>query len=554
VVGQDDELARDLAAMATRDDQRGASSVAVAAYERAAQLTRDPAQRGEWLLDAVDVADDLGRLDLMRRLLREVATLELRPQERAWLLWHQETLTDEGAWTGADRVRTFVALAERAEQAGDVERALRQLEAIALRCYWSNPDQETQQLVVAAAERLSLPPEHPVLLWVLAGVAPVERGAVVLEHLARAAEAVSGNPVAEQALGAVAAAVGDCERSSVLLATAIGGLRAHGALGALATALVSQAWTAICLGNWTVAASAADEAARLTEEARQSRWVVVATLAQATVAAARGDERRAETLAADAERMLLAAGASPLLSLVQLARGLSALGQGRHAEAYDHMQRIFDPADLAYHPHVRFWVATEYLDAAVHSDHLEAAHSLVAEMERLLEATCSPHLQVALSYARPILATDEHAEALYLASLGENLVNWPFLRARLQLAYGVWLRRHLRKAESRAPLRAALEVFEALGVTPWAERSRQELRASGESSPRTPDARGLLSPQELQIAQLAAEGLSNREIGQRLYLSHRTVGAYLYRLFPKLGITTRSELHAALAGGRSPSP
>jgi ATP/maltotriose-dependent transcriptional regulator MalT len=317
----------------------------------------------------------------------------------------------------------------------------------------------------------------------------------------------------------------------------------------LAAALVSQAWTAICLGNWTVAASAADEAVRLTEEARQSRWVVAATLAQAAVAAARGDERRAETLAAGAERGLLAAGAYPLLSLVQLARGLSALGQGRHAEAYDQMQRIFDPADLAYHPHVRFWVATEYLDAAVHSGHLEAARTLVAEMERLSEATRSPLLHVALSYAQPILAADEHAEVLYLASLGENLVNWPFLRARLQLAYGVWLRRHLRKAESRAPLRAALEVFEALGVTPWATRSRQELRASGETRrPRTPDARDLLSPQELQIAQLAAEGLSNREIGYRLYLSHRTVGAHLYRLFPKLGITTRSELHAALAG------
>jgi DNA-binding CsgD family transcriptional regulator len=149
---------------------------------------------------------------------------------------------------------------------------------------------------------------------------------------------------------------------------------------------------------------------------------------------------------------------------------------------------------------------------------------------------------------------DAHAEALYLASLGEDLTHWPFIRARLQLAYGVWLRRHRRVAESRAPLRVALEVFEALGVPPWAERARQELRASGETSrPRTLDARDQLSPQELQIAQLAAEGLSNREIGQRLYLSHRTVGSHLYRLFPKLGITTRSELHAALDGGRPPS-
>jgi DNA-binding NarL/FixJ family response regulator len=106
-------------------------------------------------------------------------------------------------------------------------------------------------------------------------------------------------------------------------------------------------------------------------------------------------------------------------------------------------------------------------------------------------------------------------------------------------------------ANSRAPLRVALETFEALGVAPWPLRARQELRASGEvRRARTVDARDQLSPQELQIAQLAADGLSNREIGQRLYLSHRTVGAHLYRLFPKLGITSRSQLHAALAGER----
>jgi DNA-binding CsgD family transcriptional regulator len=178
-------------------------------------------------------------------------------------------------------------------------------------------------------------------------------------------------------------------------------------------------------------------------------------------------------------------------------------------------------------------VATDYLEAAAHTDHLEEARALVVEMESLVAQTNSPLLQVNLAYARPLLAEDEEAEAFYLASLGEQLVNWPFLRARLQLAYGGWLRRHRRMTDSRAPLRAAVELFDALGVAPWAERARQELRASGETSrPRTPDARDQLSPQELQIAQLAAEGLSNREIGERLYLSHRTVGSHLYRLFP----------------------
>ena len=96
-------------------------------------------------------------------------------------------------------------------------------------------------------------------------------------------------------------------------------------------------------------------------------------------------------------------------------------------------------------------------------------------------------------------------------------------------------------------LRTARQVFDALGCVPWAERARQELRASGEQSrPRIPGARDQLSPQELQIAQLAGGGLTNREIGQRLYLSHRTVGSHLYRIFPKLDITSRAQLAARL--------
>jgi len=101
--------------------------------------------------------------------------------------------------------------------------------------------------------------------------------------------------------------------------------------------------------------------------------------------------------------------------------------------------------------------------------------------------------------------------------------------------------------QSRAPLREAAEAFDALGLLRYAERARRELRASGETvRRRVPGGWSQLSPQELQIAQLAAEGLSNREIGERLYLSHRTVESHLYRLFPKLGITSRAQLRDAL--------
>src|SRR5258708_10395840 len=138
------------------------------------------------------------------------------------------------------------------------------------------------------------------------------------------------------------------------------------------------------------------------------------------------------------------------------------------------------------------------------------------------------------------------AELLFQAAITEA-TSLPLMVARGQVAYGIWLRRQRRVAESRAPLRAARDAFIAIGATPLAERARGELRASGENSPRrVPRASDRLTPQELQIAQMAAAGMSNREIGQSLFLSHRTVGFHLYRLFPKLGITSRNQLRASL--------
>ena len=130
--------------------------------------------------------------------------------------------------------------------------------------------------------------------------------------------------------------------------------------------------------------------------------------------------------------------------------------------------------------------------------------------------------------------------------IGRPALGRPFDLARLQLAHGRWLRSRRRIVEAREPLRAARDAFDRLGNRPFGERAREELRAAGEATRRRGE-RGWheLSPQEAQIARLVAEGLSNREIGQRLFLSHRTVASHLYRMFPKLGITSRVELVAA---------
>lgn len=125
---------------------------------------------------------------------------------------------------------------------------------------------------------------------------------------------------------------------------------------------------------------------------------------------------------------------------------------------------------------------------------------------------------------------------------------WPFDGARIRLSYGAWLRRQRRVVDSRAPLRAARDAFDWLGASGWADRARVELAVAGEDSTRrAPEAWDELTPQEVQVAQMVAQGLSNKEIGQRLYVSHRTIASHLYRMFPKLGVTSRAQIARAVA-------
>ena len=187
------------------------------------------------------------------------------------------------------------------------------------------------------------------------------------------------------------------------------------------------------------------------------------------------------------------------------------------------------------------------MEAGGWGEHAAQVAEVIDELEEIARHSEPPILCAGLVCARPLLSDDDHAEALFVAALGGGSQSFPFLRARTLFSFGRWLRRHRRSADSRAPLRDAISLFDALGATRWSERARQELRATGERiGPRTPDARDRLTAQELQIAELAAAGLSNREIGERLFLSHRTIGSHLYRIFPKLGITARAQLRAAL--------
>ena len=178
-------------------------------------------------------------------------------------------------------------------------------------------------------------------------------------------------------------------------------------------------------------------------------------------------------------------------------------------------------------------------------------------------AELSPRLRLLARAAEALVASEEHAAGCFEAALADpEAARWPFNHARVLLLYGEHLRRVRRTAEARAPLSAALTSFRGLGATPWAERAAVGLRAAGESLPPTPGAAAddLLTPQQREIAELAASGLTNKQIGERLFVSPRTVSSHLYQIFPKLGITSRGALRDALAaldertgsgGGRS---
>jgi DNA-binding CsgD family transcriptional regulator len=545
-VGPDEEVAAELEEVAARAQRRGGLGVAAAALERAARLSEDPTGQGSRLLRAAELEFELGRRDLVVGLLQEAEPLQLAAVERRRMLWLREML-DPSSLGDAANLRSMVDAAARVAAAGDQDLAVNLLWRAAQRCFWGDPGQEARDRVLASAEQLHLDGGDPRLLAILAYVAPVERGRVIIDRLSRLASDGDGDAAATGLLGTAAMVVGAFDLAAGLLAAASAGLRSQGRLGHLARLLTLQAWAAVYLADWKVAMPAAEEASQLAAETREPLWAASAQIVKAMLAALRGEREVADAQAAEAEQTVSPIGARFLLAIAQLARGLAALGVGRHDDAYQHLGRVFDPADAAYHPFIRTWAIGDLAEAAAHSGHRDAARAVLEELEPLAAQTPSSWFQAGMRHARPLLADDQDAERLFQAGLDADLTRWPVLRPRLQLAYGAWLRRRRRVAESRAPLRAAREAFDALGAIPWGERARQELRASGEASHRhTPPAWDRLSPQELQIAQLAADGLSNREIGQQLYLSHRTVSSYLYRVFPKLGISSRSQLGAVL--------
>lgn len=545
--GPDEEVATALDAVAERALRRGGRDAALLALERAAELSIDLKSQARRLFRGGEIAYQLGRSTDCARLLRAAQWLGLPPHERALASFYVETL--EPTWSGPATIRSFAAIAQDLSAAGEDDRALQSLEAVAIRANWEHLDSETRRDIAQSVECFTIMPDDPARLVTLALFDPVGRGAEIVRRVRRMTPLDVVDPQGQSSVGQAASAVWAENLALPFLRAASAGFRVDGRLALLAQTLVHEAWAEVRAGAARLAFTTAAEGVRLAEETQHVRFVVAGQLAEAVAAVELGADELADRLISAAEAALLPLGANPLISLVAMARGRHALALERFAEAHAQFIRIFDPHDVAYKDFVGGWVLADLADTTLHGGgDREVVVALLQQWEGVTASTGAPGLDVQIRYAKAVLASVGDAEPLFESVTGGGGEGSPFYAARAQLAYGGWLRRQRRTAESRAPLREAARSFDALGLLRFAERARRELRASGEMPRRrVPETWAQLTPQELQIAQLAAEGLSNHDIGERLYLSHRTVGSHLYRLFPKLGVTSRVQLRDALA-------
>jgi DNA-binding CsgD family transcriptional regulator len=230
------------------------------------------------------------------------------------------------------------------------------------------------------------------------------------------------------------------------------------------------------------------------------------------------------------------------------ARAAAALGRADFEEAYQQASKISPPGVLASHVPHALLVLLDLVEAAVRTGRHAEATAHVAAIQEANLAAISSRLALVAGGCAAMAADDEAALALFASTLAlPGIDRWQFDLARVRLAYGERLRRSRAMREARVQLNAAHSIFEGLRAVSWVDRTTAELRATGQTKPRAgDDVLDRLTPQEFEIVTLAASGLTNKQIAERLFLSHRTVGGHLHRAFPKLGVTTRAALRDAL--------
>ena len=302
-------------------------------------------------------------------------------------------------------------------------------------------------------------------------------------------------------------------------------------------------------GQWPQTRQLSREAVDLCDQYRYPMLASPAQFLLACVAAACGDYAQAAALADQIERWAGPRRADSVHAYATQIRTLMALARGEFEEAYQYAAIISPPGSLSPFAPQAVWEVMDLVDAAVRTGRRSEARLHAAAMKAVGLGAVSPRLRMLVHASAALAAEDEdEARSEFDEALSvEGAERWPFNLARIRLYHGERLRRGNALAEARVHLVAAADIFARLGANPWSDRVNQELRACGTPG-RTPAraAGAELTPQQWEIAKLAASGLTNKQIGERLFLSPRTVSTHLYQVFPKIGITSRAALRDAL--------
>ncbi len=537
VAGPDEDVAARLAGSGEEAERLGQPVEALRRWQRAARLTPDPDRRAGRHLGAATVAFELGRPDVAFALLGTAERVARDPAREALAAGLEARFAARpGRWH--DPVTESCRLARRHADRGEHDAALDVLGAAAHAMFWSAPPDDERVHLAGAFGLLSRAPAEPRYVAALSAVDP---DAAMPLARALVAAAPRRDVRTLRLLATAAVNTGDPATAADLFACVAGPLRASGRLGVLTHVQGLHARAAATLGDWPGAADLAGECALLATRSAQPLWHAHALATLALVAALTGDATARERVER-VERGVLGQRVTLVTATTQLARAVGLLSAQQWTEGYAAVRSLFDATGPAYHRQHLPEAATFLAEAAVGAGRVADARAVVATLR-----PTTPAARRALAVALAMLAEPDEAPGRFADAAALDLAAWPWLRARLDLSRGVWLRRVHRAVDARAPLRAAWDRFGLLGAPAWAARAKRELRAAGaDVGDPACGAAGVLSPQELEIAGLAATGLSNREIGQRLFLSPRTVGSHLYRIFPKLGITSRAQLSARL--------
>ncbi len=335
-------------------------------------------------------------------------------------------------------------------------------------------------------------------------------------------------------------------------------LRAPGTQGTSGPGLTALGWAYIDTGRWDEALEAAAEAAGLAEANQMELVAAAADLIAATVLAMRADSGAARRHADRALGHADLAESGFVAARARRALGIAALADGSHLLAFTQLRQLFSEEGAPVHNIFSYLGVADMAAAAVRADRRMEGQDVLERALSHLGGTVSPRLEQLIARARGILAGPDGAEAHFGKALADPAEDqWPFERAQLRLDYAEWLRRRRRINDAKPVLTEALGTFRRLRARSWAQRAEAELRACGVAvadAPGERDALWELTPQQRQIVRLASDGLTNRQIGDRLFLSPRTVSSHLYRSYPKLGVAGRNQLRDVIARASMPTP